>query len=306
MLDELLDNSPADPSTADAPTAQPAADPIVSAPADVAPPAWPDNWRQVMAGGDEKELKRLERMKTPADVYKSYREIEKIKSSFTPPPKAPTAESTPEEIKAYRDHYGVPEDHTKYDLNFEDGTAIGDDVMPVLEGYLKYAHERNRTPAQVKEDVKWYMEDMARAQEQIQSMNNEAEQKGKAELKAEWGPNYKGNFNAINSLFVDAPAGVKEALMLSRGDDGLMFGNKTDNIRWLVNIANQLNPTASLVPSGANDAASIDTELDKYRGWMNSKDPVERNKYWKDDSISNPVTGRFAQLNAAKAQMKSR
>ena len=75
-----------------------------------APQTWPDNWRQEMAGGDEKELKRLERMKAPTDVYKSYRELEKLKSSFTPPPKRPTADSSPEEVAAYREAAGLPAD----------------------------------------------------------------------------------------------------------------------------------------------------------------------------------------------------
>src|SRR5687767_3918859 len=42
---------------------------------------WPDNWRQEMTGGDEKELKQAERYLTPADVWKKTRSLEQKLSS---------------------------------------------------------------------------------------------------------------------------------------------------------------------------------------------------------------------------------
>lgn len=262
----------------------------------VAPQTWPDNWRQEMAGNDEKELKRLERLKSPAEVYKSYRELEKIKSSFTPAPKAPGKDSTPEEIKAYREHLGVPEDPKGYDLTFDDGTAIGDDVMPLVEGYLKFAHENNMPPEQVKSSLKWYMDDIAQQQEQLKVINDEARINGITDLKAEWGGEFKGNMNAIQSLFTEAPEGVMSSLLGATDASGLKFANNPDNIRWLVSLAKTINPTASLLPAGANDEASIDTELDKLKNLMNSKDPAERNKYWKDPKAQE----RFLALTNAK------
>lgn len=283
MTDEVLDNP--SPGASDATPVSDQSTNIVSAPevaAPVAPQTWPDNWRQAMAGDDEKELKRLERMKSPNDVFKSYRELEKLKSGFTPPPKKPEDGATPEEVKAYRDYLGVPESHSGYDLKFDDGTAIGEDVMPHIEGFLKHAHANNMSPEVVKSSIKFYMDDIAQEQERISTLNYEAKINGIAELKSEWGGEYKGNINSIQSLFADAPEGTMDSLLNARGPDGLNFANNPANIKWLVGLAKTINPTASLLPSGANDLASIDTELDKLRTQMNSSDPVERNKYWKD------------------------
>ncbi len=265
-------------------------------PAPEVPQTWHDNWRQDMAGGDEKELKRLERMKSPTDVYKSYRELEKMKSSFTPPPKAPGEDGTDEDWAAYRESIGVPADPTGYDLNFDDGTAIGDDVMPHVEGYLKYAHENNMTPDQVKSNLKFFMDDIVQEQERLSVANQEAKINGKAELKAEWGAEYQSNLNSIQSLFTDAPEGVMESLMGAAGSDGLKITNNPDTIRWMVGLANQINPTASLLPAGANDEAGINAELEKLTAMMNSSDPVEKNKYWKDEKMQ----ARFLQLTQAK------
>jgi hypothetical protein len=295
MTDEILDNPTfgSGDQTAIATNIINTAEPLVP----VAPQTWPDNWRQEMAGNDEKELKRLERMKSPADVYKSYREIEKLKSSFTPIPKKPTAESTPEEVKAYRDHLGIPETFDKYDLSFDDGTAVGEDLMPQVNGFLQYAHEHNIPPEFVKGPLKFFLDDVAREKEAIAERNDEARIEGSAKLRAEWGnAEYKGNINAIQSLFTDAPEGTMDRLLNAADSSGLKFANNADNIRWLVGLAKTINPTASLLPAGANDAAGIETELAKLQSQMNSHDSVERNKYWKDQKAQS----RYLELTKAK------
>lgn len=272
---------------------------IIDTPADkapVVPQTWPDNWRHELSGGDEKELKRLERMKSPADVYKSYRELERLKSSYTPPPKKPGEGATPEEIKAYRDHAGIPDDPKGYDLNFDDGTAIGEDMMPYVEGFLKHAHDSGLPKDVVKSTLKFYMEDVAREQSKIASLNDEARVNGITNLKSEWGAEFKGNMNAIQSLFTEAPEGVMQSLLNARDESGLKFANNEANIRWLVGLAKSINPTASLLPAGANDASSIDTELEKLQGQMNSQDKAERDKYWKDPKAQ----ARYLALTQAK------
>jgi hypothetical protein len=293
MTDEILDNLQASPSDTQQ-DVNITNTPAESAP--VVPQTWPDNWRYEMAGGDEKELNRLERKKAPTDVYKSYRELEKIKSSCVPAPKKPTSESTPEEVKAYRESIGVPEDYKAYDLSFDDGTAIGEDLMPAVDGYLKFAHESNLPPEVVKSNIKWFMDDIAQEQARVKQANDEARVNGLVQLKSEWGGEFQGNMNAIHSLFTEAPEGVQQSLFNAVGADGLKFANNPDNIRWLVNVAKAINPTASLLPAGVNTEAGIDTELEKLQSMMHSKDPAESNKYWKDPKAQE----RFLALTQAK------
>ena len=84
--------------------------------------------------------------------------------------------------------------------------------------------------------------------------------------------------------------------MGSAGPDGLKFANNPDNIRWLVGLAKEINPTATLVPPGPDQAASIDSEISRITALMNSPDKSERDKYWKDEKMQ----ARFTQLNMAK------
>lgn len=261
-----------------------------------APQTWPDNWRSEMAGGDEKYLKQLERFNSPPDVFKSYREVQAKLSGQKPVVEKPGADAAPEAIKAYRDSLGIPDDPSGYDLTFDDGTVINDTIKSQLDGYLQFAHENNLPPDVVKGNLSWFIRDVAAQQEKVAALNDEARINGITDLKKEWGGEFQGNMNAIHSLFTSAPEGTMDALLNSSGPDGLKFANNPNNIRWLASLAKELNPQATLVPPGPDQAASIDSEITKITALMNSKDRSERDRYWKDEKMQ----ARFAQLNMAK------
>ncbi len=100
-----------------------------------APVTWPENWRDEMAGGDEKERKRLERFASPADVYKSNRELEKKLSTGKFKVDLPE-NPTEEQIAAYRKDMGIPEDG-KYDTEIGGGFVWSDDDKPALDFFAK-------------------------------------------------------------------------------------------------------------------------------------------------------------------------
>lgn len=292
MSDEPLDNPAPDAGPSDTPAS------IIDTPAPDAatPQTWPDNWRQEMSGGDDQYMKQLERFGAPPDIFKSYRELQTKFSNQAPVVEKPNAESTPEQLTAYRESIGMPDEASGYNLDFEDGTVIGEDMQPQVDEFLKFAHESNRSPEDVKEIVGWQMKNIQAQQEALSEANDEARINGTAELRSEWGGEFQGNMNAVHSLFTEAPEGTMEGLLSSAGPDGLKFANSPDNIRWLVGLAKQLNPTATLVPPGPDQAGSIDAEIEKIQAIMNSPDKAERNKYWQDDKMQ----ARFVQLSQAK------
>ena len=295
MSDEALDNPAPDAGPSDTP--QP--DSIINTPEpspNDAPAAWRDDWRQEMSGGDDKYLKQLERLNSPMDLAKSYKELQTKFSSQPVVVEKPNADSTPEQLAAYRESIGMPEEASGYNLDFEDGTVIGEDIRPQLDGFLEYAHGSNMAPDDVKSTVGWFLKDVEAQTEKVSLANDEARINGTAELRSEWGGEFQGNMNAIQSLFTSAPEGTMDALLASAGPDVLKFANSPDNIRWLVGLAKELNPTATLVPPGPDQAGSIDAEIDKISKLMNHPDKAESNKYWKDDKMQQ----RFMQLNKAK------
>ena len=296
MTDAALDNPAPGPSDI-TPDVTPGSILDSPAPANAAPQAYPDNWRQEMAGDDEKALKQFERFNSPKDFAKSYLEAQKKISSYKPAVEKPGVDATPEQLTAYRESLGIPEDPSGYNLDFDDGTVIGEDMKPQLEGFLKYAHENHLPPGQVKDTLGWYMKDVQEQQESLKLANDEARIEGTAELRSEWGGEFQGNMNAVHSLFTNAPEGTMDKLLSSTDPDGLKFANSADNIRWLVDIAKQLNPQATLVPPGPDQAGSIDKEIEEITKQMHSPDKSERDKYWKD----NAKQKRYGQLTASKS-----
>lgn len=300
MSEEVLDNPAPEsgPSDIQQPTSI-----LDSSPNDATisvPATWPENWRDQMAGGEEKYLKQLERLNSPADVFKSYRELQTKLSSQKPVIEKPGADASEDQIKAYRESIGVPETPDGYSLDFDDGTVIGDDIRPQLDGYLQYAHEMNTPPEVVKSTISWFMKDVEAQQEAVATANDEARINGITELKAEWGGEFQGNMNAVYSLFTNAPEGTMDRLLNSAGPDGLKFANNADNIRWLVDLAKQVNPTATLVPPGPDQAASISSEIEQLEKMMHSKDKQESNKYWKDPEKQ----ARYVKLKQAQQGMQ--
>jgi hypothetical protein len=292
MSEDILDNPAPNAGPSDAPS-----NITDTPPSDVtATQTWPDQWRQELSGGDEKLMKQLERFNGVPDLHKSYLELQTKFSSQSKVINKPGEDATPEQWSEYRESIGVPETSEGYNLDFEDGTVIGEDFQPQVDDYLKFAHESNVPPELVKSTIAWQMNNIQAQQEALKTANDEARIEGTAELRSEWGGEFQGNINAVHSLFTEAPEGTMERLFSGVGEDGLKFANNPDNIRWLVNLAKQVNPTATLVPPGPDQAGSIDAEIEKIQKIMNSPDKSESDKYWKDDAMQ----ARFVKLNQAK------
>jgi hypothetical protein len=71
------------------------------------------------------------------------------------------------------------------------------------------------------------------------------------ELRAEWGPEYTGNKNALYGLLETLPGGKETAdlILTARGADGVKLGGKSDVLRGLVQLARQINPAATSSPA---------------------------------------------------------
>lgn len=251
-----------------------------------------DKWRDIMADGDEKERSRLDRFNSISDVWKSYKNVEAKLSSRKTEVEL-SDDPTEEELKTYREAKGIPESPEKYDLSFEDGMVIGDEDKPTVDEFLKHAHSKNYTNDQVKDVVSWFVNDRNARAEQISEQNEEYQTNSIAELKSEWGGEYKANINAINSLFVEAPEGIRDALFgnpkegIAGALDANMrpIGNNPNIVRWLVGLAKQLNPAATLVPPGVSGESGIKDEIGKIEKMMHSQDATEKAKYWKDPAM---------------------
>lgn len=274
-------------------TTEPAERPVV-APAD-----WPDDWRAKVAGEDAKELARLQRMGSPADVWKAYRALE-AKISSGQLKAAPKPDATPEELAAWRKDNGLPDSPEGYKPELPNGMVPGEAEMPLIGGFQKTAHKLGMTPEQFNKTLSWYFAEQdaakAAAYEADKAFRTEAEEA----LRAEWGPAYRAEVKGIaNFMEANAPAGLADVLFNARTADGKLIGDHPEMLRWLNSLARTVNPMATLVPAGTADPMKAgEARLNEIKEIMRT----DNRRYWADPEMQK----EFGKLIEAQQAMAGR
>ena len=264
-------------------------------------PDWAADWREKMASGDEKELKRLQRFRSPVDVYKSARELEKKLSSGDIKAKL-AADATEEQIAAWRKDNGIPDTPDGYLEKLPAGLVIGDDDKPMLESFLADVHGENAPPSVVAKALDWYyrqQEDQIAAQADADRGFKQAAEDA---LRAEWGGEYRGNLNSIMSFLDAAPptddgSPLKGLLMGARLSDGTLLGNNPAALKWLASLAQEANPAGFVQPNaGASQLNAVEDEINGIRKVMRES----RHTYDKDEKMQE----RFRVLLTAQEKLR--
>lgn len=300
----------ADIPNADAPASQATPEPAQQAPSNVldqpaadqkqaSAPAWPDDWREGYAGQDEKLLKRLSRYASPKAAFDALISAQD-KISRGELKKPLSANASPEELAAYRADQGIPETPDKYDLKLSDGRVIGEADKPLIDKFLTSMHGKNATPEQVSAGIDAYYDVVEEIQAQRYENDESFKQQSEDELRAEFGNDFRRNMNMVSGLLAGAPGNVKEMLMDARTEDGTRIINSPDTLRWLTQLAREINPVAAVVPgAGANAGQAISDEIANITKLMG--DP--KSEYWKGPKAE-AMQERFRQLTSAKERMK--
>lgn len=214
-----------------------------------------------MAGGNEKRLNMLKRFASPIALAEAQEQArEKISKGQLRQPLKEGA--TPEEVAEYRAANGVPEAPEKYDTSLPDGLVIGEADKPLVDGYLKYAHDKNIPNEVVKANLGWYYQEQTRQAE----AQFERDASGKVavvdDLKAEYGPNYKRYVAHADSFMLKAGESFRDSLMQARMPDGSLVGANPTAVRWLINTALELDPVGTVDPAGnSTSLATAEAEL---------------------------------------------
>src|ERR1051325_5940204 len=116
-------------------------------------PTWHEDWRERMvaklpAAEREKELARLRRFASPENVYRSFRETERLRSSGQLKP-ALSEGATPEEVAAFRKDHGIPETAEDYvgAIKLPEGTKLPPDAEAGFKAFASAMHAKNVPPA---------------------------------------------------------------------------------------------------------------------------------------------------------------
>lgn len=258
------------------------------------PTNWPENWRQLAAGEDDKALKRLERYSSPSDVAKALIEAQnKIRQGLTP--QKPGEKATDEEKAAWRQMLGVPEKVEDYFAELPEGLVIGEDDKELFSEFGAAQLEAGASKESVQQAVKWYYDHMEKVEQESYNANKEAKSEVEDFLLEEYGNGRKAQVANVVNLLNSLPDGAGE-LLQNASIDGVALLNHPAAMKALIHLSNEINPVGTVIPGGTN-VQSIDSRLDEIRKLQQS-DPK---KYW-----SNEVQSEELKLIEAKEKLKAR
>jgi len=253
---------------------------------------WPDKWREMLAGNDEKMLNALKVIGSPTDLGKSWRSAQvMISSGELKKANKLTADATPEQVAAWRKENGIPETPDKYDLS---GVEIAEEHKGIVGEWTKAMHAANATPEQVKAGLKAYY-DMVGQQETVLAENNQkALQEVEEALRAEYGGEYRTNINLFKGMIQALPDNIGQRLLEATMPDGVKFVNSPQVMQWLVGMARQSNPVGALLPAaGVATLADAEKELASYKQKMGDR----FSDYWSGPTAAQQQQ-RVRELNA--------
>lgn len=303
------------PAPAPAPSPSPAPAPAPSAAPTLAggretptPPAaanFPDNWRALLAGDDKSQLTQLERMASPAEVWKAYRELQAKVSSgeLGAVPKPLAKDAKPEEVAAWRKANGVPEKPEDYKIELPNGMVVGEADKPLVDNFVKYAHDANMPPAVVNQALGWYyqMQDALTAQqlERDEGFHTDST----VALKQEWGGDFKANLNAVTGVLNLFPEDFRAQLEHARTPDGQKLGDTPAFNKALLEIGKMINPAATLLPAAAGGGlAPVESRIAEIEGIMRGPNS---DQYWRGESGAK-MQAELRQLYTARDRIKAR
>jgi hypothetical protein len=261
-------------------------------------PDWRPDWLDKMAGSDEKAKNILGRYGSPKAVGEALLAAQKKISSYKPQIELPE-NPTPEDVAKYRKAYGIPETPDKYDLNLDNGLVIGEQDMPLVQKFLERAHARNAKSSEVKQTLQDHFENLQAENEAINKRFQEQTRAAEDELRAEWGQNFRQNANVISN-FMTNKFGEEVFRSLSGAilADGTRLDSNPKVLRAFLQIAQDVDPVATLGGSAGQTAQSISSELVEIEKVM-SANP---SKYHADKNL----VKRYEELMIANEKIKSR
>jgi hypothetical protein len=302
--DTRLVESGAESAPADTQTAAPAEAPrtlseagVSDAPApapeikEAAPPPkanWPENWRDQLAGSDDKLKNLLNRYTSPDAFAKAFKELRTAYDSKKPAkddvelPENPTEE----QLAAYRKAKGVPERPEDYEFEVEEGRELNDGEYTIFMDFAKHMHERNIPASMVKEVSSWFLDYQEIADQKAAEMAYQARQQTEETLRAEWGPDYKANVNMMANVLQEHLGSRTQELLAKQFTDGSRLGDNEMFIRLMADLSRKVGGSSAelYTTDVATSGKSLEARKDELMKMMNDPDPIVRKKYWAPDT----------------------
>lgn len=265
------------------------------------------DWRVTLAGDNQERLDGLNRFKSANDFLDAFDNAQKtIRSGQHKAPVQLSDQPTDEELATYRQENGIPAEAKGYLDLAPEGLVFGENDEAVLNSFLESAHGKNYTPDQVNNVLDWYANELVPQQEQLQTQEDETFRQATVNaLREEWGQDYTSNFqSAMNHLQATFPKGpdgqdMSSLVLGARLADGSLAGDNPLFLKWMANVAHEMNPAGFVAPgSGLTQEQSVTSEIATIEQTMRT----EPDKYWGDNNMQD----RYRTLLEARDKLQAR
>lgn len=259
--------------------------------------------REMLAGGDEKFLKELERYKSKESIGKAFRENKRAASERKGPMRLPDNASE-DDVKAYREAYGIPEEADAYPAAFREDFQASEADTAILGEFKSAMHEANVDPAAAQAALEWYQDFSIQQKQELDGNLAKVAKQTQSELRTEWGGEYDGNIGAVQE-FMTAQLGEEgfDRMMGMRLMDGSRLQDDPAFVKMMAQVATDYYGSNAIYNGDIETTAKtvqerIDETL-KLRGGTKE----EQEKYF-SDATQAELTKLYAQrdkINARKS-----
>lgn len=257
-------------------------------------------FREKLAGGDEAILKQLGRYKSIDAISRGFREAYNTAKNGGPKLPALSDKSTPEEVKAYREAMGIPEDPTAYPGDFRKGYQATEADQAILGDFKAAMHARNVPPAAASAALEWYQDFATAQQQELDGNLAKVAKETQAALRNEWGGEYDGNIGAAQQLMTThlGKEGF-EGMMGLRLMDGSRLQDNIAFVKMMAQLgADYYGGNAIMTGDVETTAKTVQERIDELLS-LRVSDPEK----YKSDDVQQKITKLYAQrekINARK------
>lgn len=238
--------------------------------------AWPDDWREKIAGDDAKFMKRLQRFTSFDAFVKSQRALE-AKLSSGEYKRALPEDATEEEKAQWRSENGIPDKPDGYEFPTIKGHEWSDTDKAIASQFLADLHAAD-TPAPVAQAaLSWYAKFQQQQAERIAEIDRADKEAREDALRAEYAPGeYRAHLKLARDMLNDddfISPDLRQALASARTADGRRLLLHPDLTRFLAERGLEKRGGAGLISgeAGARIGSRIEeikrimaNDIDKY------------------------------------------
>lgn len=213
--------------------------------------ALPDNWRDIMAGGNAEVLTELGRFKTYSEFAANALDLKKKVRSGSeaadPMPDIGDGKDPAklEALKTWREKHGVPTEATGYTLGDKDAlkTKFGDADKPALDHFFEWAHKTGKSQQVANDFLGWYAEYAENSEAALAENDKKDLTSAEDMLREDWGADYRRNLNtaakAAHELFGSADDASKYggSILDARLPNGTKLGSIPGFVQGLLKAA---------------------------------------------------------------------